>query len=202
MFSRIRYDLTLTCWPASTGTVSGQGVYDKGSNVKITAAPADGYRFVSWSENGNVLSTGAEYSIQDISRDMFLLATFEKAQTKTYSITASVSSANGKIVPEGKSTVSEGSGMSYVIMPKDGYMINTVYVDGKSVGAVSSYSFSGVKENHTISAEFVAKPGQSGNDDMAGNEKEKEDEKAPDQAGEGDQNEETQELTGCRKRSR
>ncbi len=196
MFSRIRYDLTLTCWPASTGTVSGQGVYDKGSNVKITAAPADGYRFVSWSENGNVLSTGAEYSIQDISRDMFLLATFEKAQTKTYSITASVSSANGKIVPEGKSTVSEGSGMSYVIMPKDGYMINTVYVDGKSVGAVSSYSFSGVKENHTISAEFVAKPGQSGNDDMAGNEKEKEDEKAPDQAGEGDQNEETQELTG------
>ncbi len=196
MFSRIRYDLTLTCWPASTGTVSGQGVYDKGSNVKITAAPADGYRFVSWSENGNVLSTGAEYSIQDISRDMFLLATFEKAQTKTYSITASVSSANGKIVPEGKSTVSEGSGMSYVIMPKDGYMINTVYVDGKSVGAVSSYSFSGVKENHTISAEFVAKPGQSSNDDMAGNEKEKEDEKAPDQAGEGDQNEETQELTG------
>lgn len=196
MFSRIRYDLTLTCWPASTGTVSGQGVYDKGSNVKITAAPADGYRFVSWSENGNVLSTGAEYSIQDISRDMFLLATFEKAQTKTYSITASVSSANGKIVPEGKSTVSEGSGMSYVIMPKDGYMINTVYVDGKSVGAVSSYSFSGVKENHTISAEFVAKPGQSGNDDMAGTEKEKEDEKAPDQAGEGDQNEETQELTG------
>lgn len=197
MFSQIRYDLTLTCWPASTGTVSGQGTYDKGSDVKITAAPADGYRFVSWSENGNVLSTSAEYSIQDISRDMFLLATFEKAQTKTYSITASVASANGKIVPEGKSTVSEGSGMSYVIMPQDGYMINAVYVDGKSVGAVSSYSFSGVKENHTISAEFVAKPGQSGNDDMAGDGKEKEDDAAlSDKTGEDAQTEETEELTG------
>lgn len=158
MFSKIQYTLTLNSWPASTGTVSGQGSYDEGTDIKIKAVPMSGYRFASWSENGNVISTDPEYSVDDISRDMFLVATFEKAQTKTYSITAQVS-ANGKIVPEGKSTVSEGSSMSYVIMPQDGYIINAVYVDGKSVGAVTSYSFSDVRQDHSISADFVIKPG-------------------------------------------
>lgn len=194
MFSKNKYSVTLNCWPASTGTATGQGTYDVGSDIKITAAPISGYRFVSWSENGNVISTDSEYSINNISRDMFLLATFEKAQTRTYTITASVSSANGKIVPEGKSTVSEGSAMSYVIMPKDGYIINAVYVDGKSVGAVSSYSFSDVRGNHSISADFVTKPGQ---EDRTENEKDKaDDESSQDKSKKDTQGDDTEELTG------
>ncbi len=160
MFSRIQYTLTINGWPASTGTVSGQGTYDEGSDIKIKAVPMNDYRFVSWSENGNVVSTDPEYSVEDISRDMFLLATFEKARTNTFSITAQVS-ANGKIVPEGNSIVPEGSSMSYVIMPQEGYMVNAVYVDGRSVGAVTSYSFADVRQNHSISADFVTKPGES-----------------------------------------
>lgn len=165
MFTQTKYNLSLTCWPASTGTVSGQGIYDKGSSVRIKAVPASGYRFVSWSENGNVISTDAEYSVDNITREMFLLATFQRAQT--YTITAAVSSG-GKIVPEGKSTVSEDSGISYVIIPQEGFVINAVYVDGKSVGAISSYSFSDVKGDHTISADFVAKPEQESGGKTAG----------------------------------
>lgn len=158
MFSQTKYNISIICGPASAGTVSGQGTYDKGSDVKIKAAPIDGYRFVSWSDNGNVISANAEYTISGISSDMFLVASFEKAQT--YTITAEGSSPNGKIVPEGKSVVSEGTGISYVIIPQEGYSINAVYVDGKSMGAISSYNFSDVKGNHTISADFVVKPGQ------------------------------------------
>lgn len=154
MFSKNRFDISFICWPAGAGTVSGQGTYDKGSSVTMKAEPAGGYRFVNWSENGNILSTEPEYSVNNISRDMNFLATFDRS--RTYAITASVSSFGGTVVPEGRSTVSEGSGVSYVVIPEDGYVINAVYVDGKSVGAVSSYSFSDVKKDHTISADFVA----------------------------------------------
>lgn len=197
MFSQRKYNLTITGWPASTGTVSGQGAYDKGSNVKITAVPAGGYRFVSWAENGNVVSTDPEYSVNNVTRDMFFVATFEKVSNKTYTITASAASPNGKIVPEGKSSVAEGSGLSYVIMPEDGYLTNAVYVDGKSVGAVSSYSFSDVRGNHTISADFVARPGQDGSNEAGDKENDKTgDESLSGIEEEDTQAEETQELTG------
>ena len=203
MFSRNKYDLSLYCWPASTGTVSGQGTYEQGSNVKIAAAPASGYRFVSWSENGNVVSSDQEYEGNNITKDMFFLATFEEVQTKTYSITASVSSPNGKIVPEGKSSVLEGSGISYVIIPQEDYDISAVYVDGKSVGAVSSYGFSDVKENHTISADFTRKPAAGGENQAAEQEADQGDEAddgtAQDESGEDAQKNEAQELTGTLK---
>lgn len=203
VFSRIQYTLTLNGWPASTGTVSGQGTYDEGSDIKIKAVPASGYRFVSWSENSNVISKDPEYFVNGLSRDMFLVATFERDQKNTYFITASVSSSNGKIVPEGKSSISEGSGMSYVIMPQEGYIVNAVYVDGRSVGAVSSYSFSDVRGNHSISADFVPKPGenfssQAQEDKSNGKDginKTDEDDQ-PDQNGKDTQGEDTEEVTG------
>ena len=157
VFSTNGYTLTLLATPADAGAVSGQGTYDKGSNVKVIATPASGYRFAGWTENGSLVSTNQEYSVENISRDMYLVANFE---TKTYTINAGVSSLNGTIAPEGKSTVSESGEITYTITPKGGYTVKAVYVDGKSVGAVSSYSFTDVKENHNISVDFVAVSGQ------------------------------------------
>lgn len=160
MFSQNRYTLTLVYSPSNTGTVSGQGIYNKGSDVKVTAVPERGYRFAGWSENGKTVSTSQEYTVKGISRDMCLTALFEKEQAKNYTVSAGVSSLNGTITPDGKSTVTEGGGILYTITPKSGYTIKAVYVDGKSVGAVSSYRFTDIKANHNISADFAALPGQ------------------------------------------
>ena len=157
MFSQNKFGLSLTCSPANTGTLSGQGTYRKGSDVRIKAAPARGYRFVGWTENGSTISTDPEYTVKDISRDMCLAAAFEKDQAKTYTITAAAS-ANGTITPEGKSTVTEGAWILYTITPGSGYLIKNVYVDGKAIGATASYNFAQVGENHTISADFAPIP--------------------------------------------
>lgn len=157
MFSQNKFSLSLTCSPANTGTLSGQGTYQKGSDVKIKAVPGQGYRFAGWTENGKTISTDQEYTVKDISRDMCLAAAFEKDQTKTYTITAAPS-ANGKITPEGKSTVAEGAWILYTITPGSGYLIKNVYVDGKPIGATASYNFAQVGENHTISADFAPIP--------------------------------------------
>jgi len=72
---------------------------------------------------------------------------------ETYTITASAGS-NGSISPSGNISVSQGSDKSFTITPDAGYSINDILVDGSSVGAVSSYTFINVTEDHTISATF------------------------------------------------
>ena len=153
VFSQGQFSLTLSASPVEAGAVSGQGTYNKGSNVKIIATPVSGYRFTGWTENGNVVNTNQTAYVENLSRNMELVANFE---VKTYTINAGVSSLNGTISPEGKSTVQEGGEIQYTITPKGGYTVKAVYVDGKSVGAVGSYSFTDVRGDHNISVDFVA----------------------------------------------
>ena len=67
-------------------------------------------------------------------------------------------SEGGTISPEGEITVYENSYQKFTITPELGYRISDVLVDGSSVGAVDSYTFSNVTDNHTISVVFIAVP--------------------------------------------
>lgn len=77
--------------------------------------------------------------------------------TKTYAITSSAGTG-GSISPNGQTNVVSGNSQTYTITAAEGYVISRVLVDGKSVGAVASYSFSDVKATHNISAEFKLSP--------------------------------------------
>ena len=63
----------------------------------------------------------------------------------------------GKITPEGETVVAEGESVSYNIEPSSGYAISDVLVDGRSVGAVSTYAFNNVTADHEIKALFKKK---------------------------------------------
>ena len=69
-------------------------------------------------------------------------------------ITASAG-ANGSISPSGNVTVSYGSNRTFTITADAAYHITNVLVDGVSVGAASTYTFSNVTQNHTIAASFT-----------------------------------------------
>ena len=43
------------------GTVSGEGEYEQGSSVTLTAIPANGYRFIAWTENDEQISTDENF---------------------------------------------------------------------------------------------------------------------------------------------
>ena len=72
----------------------------------------------------------------------------------TWTINASAG-ANGAISPSGAVSVNSGANQSFTITPDSGYNISDVLVDGGSVGAVGSYTFTNVTTNHTIAASFV-----------------------------------------------
>ncbi len=78
----------------------------------------------------------------------------------TRTITASAGTG-GTITPSGSVTVSGGADQSFVITPASGYLVRDVLVDGASVGAVSSYTFTNVTGNHTIAATFRTSGGSS-----------------------------------------
>ena len=65
---------------------------------------------------------------------------------------------HGKIDPAaGTVTVPKGDNKTFTITPDSGYCIKDMLVDNVSVGAVSTYTFENVVDNHTIRATFAWK---------------------------------------------
>lgn len=89
------------------------------------------------------------------SKDLAIDKMNVEAVVQNYSIVASAGS-NGAISPSGTVTLEEGSNQTFAITPDTGYETVDVLVDGSSVGAVSSYTFNDLSEDHTISVTFQA----------------------------------------------
>ncbi|HBB44091.1 MAG TPA: hypothetical protein DCZ83_01735 [Candidatus Yonathbacteria bacterium] len=74
-----------------------------------------------------------------------------------YDIVAS-SGANGSVTPTGTTTVAQGGSQAYSIAPISGYEVATLLIDGGAITATTTYTFSNVTANHTISATFSLLP--------------------------------------------
>ena len=63
--------------------------------------------------------------------------------------------AGGSISPTGSVSVREGRDQTFTITPDKGYAVSNVKIDGKSIGAVKSYTFENVRRTHTIEVIFM-----------------------------------------------
>ena len=73
------YTVAATVSPAGAGTVTGDGTYDEGENVTLTATPANRhYRFLRWTESASEVATTASYTINSINAAHTLVAEFEE----------------------------------------------------------------------------------------------------------------------------
>lgn len=71
-----------------------------------------------------------------------------------YTVKATAGS-HGSITPSGDVDVLHGGSQTFTIAANSGYAISNVKVDGVSIGAVKSYTFENVTENHTIEVTFM-----------------------------------------------
>jgi hypothetical protein len=71
----------------------------------------------------------------------------------TYTIYV-IPTQDGSVLPSGSVAVSAGGSATFTIVPRKGYSIKDVIVDGVSVGPVVSYTFANCRSNHTIEALF------------------------------------------------
>lgn len=159
-----KYTLTVSKAGTGTGTVTGTGItcgttctgyYNAGSIVTLTAAPDAGSAFAGWSGGG---CSGTGQCSTTLNTAQTITATFNKASTASYTITATAGSG-GSITPAGAVSIASGGSRTFSIAPAAGYSIADVKVDGASVGAVSTYTFNNVVTGHTIAATFATSGG-------------------------------------------
>ena len=149
----------------SGGSVSPTDVwvpYKTSQTVSIT--PSSGYKIADMQVDGTSVGAVSSYTFNNIAANHTVSATFTAntttaSTTASFNITASAGTGGG-ISPAGTATVSTGGSQTYTITPAGGYKIGGVTVDGAAVGVVSSYTFSNVTANHTISATFAKKSGK------------------------------------------
>ena len=108
---------------------------------------SDGETISVMIENGDVQTLNANDAAVTVSE------TNGDGEDKYFAISVNAG-MHGTIVSDKSNLATLGDERTYTITPEDGYDIEDVKVDGNSVGAVSSYTFTDIDANHEISATF------------------------------------------------
>lgn len=151
-----------------SGLASGNLVAS-GSKIKLTTATSGATLYYTTDGSTPTTSSTKYTGPISISRDTTIkvigvapgctqssVTTLNYQIGQVYTITASAGNG-GSISPSGTTQVLQTGSRSFAISPSSGYEIADVQVDGVSKGKISSYTFSNVTGNHSISATFKVK---------------------------------------------
>jgi hypothetical protein len=144
---------TITASAGANGTISPSGVVSvvSGTTTTFTMTPNMGYHVSNVLVDGTSVGVVSTYTFTNVIANHTIAASFA---INTFTITASAG-ANGTISPSSVVSISSGATTTCTITPNAGYHVSDVLVDGASVGAVSTYTFTNVTSNHTITASFA-----------------------------------------------
>ena len=147
-FTLNSYTITATANPSVGGTVSGGGNYNYGASCTLTATANQGYTFTNWTENGNVVSTNANYTFT-VNANRTLVANFT---ANTYTISVSANPSNGGTV-NGGGTYTYGQSCTVHATTASGYTFINWTENGTQVSSQADYTFT-VEGNRNLVANF------------------------------------------------
>ncbi len=146
---------TITASAGANGTISPLGVVSvlSGATTTFTMTPNIGYHISDVLVD--LVSQGAitSYTFTNVAANHTITASFA---IDSYNINASAD-ANGTISPSGVVNVNTGASAIFIMTPNIGYHVSDVLVDLVSQGAITSYTFTNVTADHTITASFAPK---------------------------------------------
>jgi hypothetical protein len=149
-FAINNYTITATASPNGSIAPAGEISVNYGGNQTFSIVPDTGYHVIDVLIDSVSIGPVAEYSFSNITVNHSINASFA---INTYTITANAGQ-NGTISPLGVININYGQDTTFAITPNIGYHVSDVLVDGNLVGPVSSYTFTDVVSNHSISAGF------------------------------------------------
>lgn len=140
------------------GTVSydGDASVPHGTSITATATPADGYRFLGWYANDELVNAGAEYTF-NVTADTALTARFIKQYTVTVNLGDGIDLVkvnNTNFAENGTLTVDAGADFTAYATPADEYKFKNWTITGATVAddALASITVSNVQSDVTITA--------------------------------------------------
>jgi hypothetical protein len=141
---------TITSTAGANGSISPSGSVTvlSGTSKTFSITANTGYRIGQVVVDGVSKGALSGYTFTNITAGPHTIsATFNPTITSS-------AGTGGYISFLGTTAVPSGGSKTYTITPKAGYRIAKVVVDGSSVGAVSTYTFTNVTTPRTISAAF------------------------------------------------
>jgi hypothetical protein len=132
----VTHEVTTEANPVAGGTTAGDGTYAHGTFCTVTASANEGYTFINWTKNGNVVSTNAVYRFV-VNGDTHLVAHF---QPNDYLITVSVDPQEGGTV-NGAGTYTFGHTATLTVMPNENYVFQNWTENDVVVSEDEIYSF-------------------------------------------------------------
>ena len=101
-FEDVVYEVAVTVNPENAGTITGAGSFEKDEAVTLVATANEGYKFLNWIENDEVVSEESEYSFT-ITSDRELVANFVSTESvdeysaNTFNVFPNPTSVNAEI---------------------------------------------------------------------------------------------------------
>lgn len=151
VFSVTEANVVLESSPVVGGSVSGGGIYAKGSVASIHAIPNPGYVFKGWENHGVIISDQARYDFM-VSSGTHLIAEFEAIQIQSYFVSLAASPQIGGITGGG-GHFNEGSICTVSANPFAGWIFEAWESNGEIVSYRPVYSFQ-VGEDQSLTAVF------------------------------------------------
>ena len=129
------FSITVEANPTEGGIVSGGGEYDYGTECTLTATANEGYTFMYWTENGEVVSAEATYCFT-VNCNRSLMANF----ALPFTITATANPPEGGTVT-GSGMYDYGSTCTLTATAAEGYYFVGWKKDGVAISSNGTYTF-------------------------------------------------------------
>jgi hypothetical protein len=144
---------TISATAGTGGSISPSGAVQitPGTSVTFTITPNPGNTVADVLVDGVSAGAITTYTFTNVQTFHTISATFA---TSTYTITATAGSG-GTISPSGAVQITPGTSATFTITPNTGNNVADVLVDGVTVGAITTYTFTNVQASHTIAASFA-----------------------------------------------
>src|SRR5207247_3035913 len=143
--------LTASAGPNGSIAPNGATVVNDGGSQAYTITADPNYHVADVLVDGVSIGAVTSHTFSSVSANHTIAASFT---INSFTITASAG-RNGSIAPNGATVVNYGGSQAYTITADPNYHVADVLVDGVSIGAVTSHTFSSVSANHTIAASFT-----------------------------------------------
>ncbi len=145
---------TIAASADANGSISPSGSVsvNYGANQTFTFTPNTGYYVSNVMVDGSLVGLANSYTFNNITAPHTIAVSFSN---NMYQITATATPTAGGTITPGTTLVPYGGNQSFTIQANTGYHILDVQVDTISAGPVTSYLFTSVKDNHTITASFA-----------------------------------------------
>ncbi len=136
VFDIDQHEVTLSTHPEGITEPSGDGLYDHGDVAEISTDVPYGYHFVSWKEDGVVISTSPVFQIT-VTRDRHLAANF---QLKNFEVILAVDPEEAGIA-EGEGVYPYGGEATIMAIPAPGWEFVRWEENGESVSEENPFVF-------------------------------------------------------------